>query len=142
MNLENVTREDWTVGGIALALLITLVGFPWFSATIGPFTATTTATGSPDGWLGLLAVLALIALIADLAIERFSPSSSLPEIGGSRAATRFVLAAAAAGFLVLKFLFHIDFTGIVSFAWGFYLAVLLSGALLFFSLQARNATAR
>jgi hypothetical protein len=142
MNLENVTREDWTVGGIALALLITLVGFPWFSASIGPFTATSTATGSPDGWLGFLAVLALIALIADLAIERFSPSTNLPEIGGSRAATRFVLAAGAAAVLLLKFLFHIDFTGIVSFAWGFYLAVLLSAALLFFSLQARNGATR
>ena len=139
MNLEKVTREDWTVGGLAFGLVITLVGFPWFSASYGPFTATSAATGAPDGWLGLLAVLALLALIADLAIERFSPATSLPEIGGSRAATRFVLAAVAAGLLLLKFLFHIDFTGIVTFAWGFYLAVILSGALLFFSLQARNA---
>ena len=139
MNLENVTRDDWTLGGIALLLLIELAALPWFSASAGPFSVNFTATDAPDGWLGVLAVLAAIAVIVDLGIERLSPSTQLPAIGGSRANTRFIFAAVAAGLLALKFLFHIDFSGIVTFAWGFYAAVVLSVALVFFALKARSA---
>ena len=69
MKLENVSRDDWILAGVALLLLITLVALPWFSISVGPFTVTSTATGSPDGWLGILGVLALAALIADLAVR-------------------------------------------------------------------------
>jgi hypothetical protein len=134
--LESVSREDWTIGGVALLLVITLLFLPWFSVSIGPFTVSTTATGDPDGWLGILAVLTAVALIADLAVERFSPSTELPVMMGSRAGTRFLLAAITAGFVALKFLFHVHFS---YFAFGFYAAVILSGALVFFAMQARNA---
>jgi hypothetical protein len=98
---------------------------------------TSTATGAPDGWLGILAMIALIALIADLAVERLSPQTQLPEIGGSRAATRFILAAAAAGFLVLKFIFHINHFSDLGF--GFWVALVLSGGLVYTAMQARMA---
>ena len=137
MKLENVSREDWILGGVALLLLITLVALPWFSISVGPFTVTSTATGSPDGWLGILGVLALAALIADLAVERLSPQTAVPCIGGSRGQTRFVLALVATLFVALKFLFHIHFS---YFGWGFYVAVVLTIALVWLAHQARSAT--
>ena len=40
-------------------------------------------------------------------IEQVSPQTAVPAIGGSRTATRFVLALAAGLFMGLKFLFHL-----------------------------------
>ena len=103
MNLDNVSRDDWIVGGLALLLAIDLLFFPWFhvSVSVGPVSvsADSSATGSPDGWLGVLAVLASLAILVDLAIERLSPQTSIPAISGSRTMTRFVLAVAAAFFM-------------------------------------------
>jgi hypothetical protein len=56
---------------------------------------TSTGTGSPDGWLGILGVLASLALLADLALERFSSAAQLPTVGGNRATTRVALAVVA-----------------------------------------------
>ena len=84
MNVENVSRDDWILGGVGLLLVIDLLFLPWFSISIGPLTATSAATGAPDGWLGVLAVLAALAVIADLAIERLSPQTHLPAIADSR----------------------------------------------------------
>jgi hypothetical protein len=140
VNLDNVSRDDWIVGGVTLLLVIDLLFFPWFhvSASVGPITvsADSSATGSPDGWLGVLAVLASLAVLVDLAIERLSPDTPVPAISGSRTTTRLVLAALAAFFMALKFLFHIHFS---YFGWGFYVAVVLIVALVYFTLQARNA---
>jgi hypothetical protein len=136
MSIDNIRRDDWILGGLAVLLVIALVALPWFDFSIGPFSATTTATGAPDGWLGILALIACLALIADLAVDRMSPQTELPAIGGSRTMTRFVLAAAAAGFVALKFLFHIHFS---YFGFGFYVCVVLAAGLLYFALQARNA---
>jgi len=91
MKVEDLSRGDWIFGGIGLLLVLDLLLLPWFSIDVGPFTLTSTATGSPDGWLGVLAVLAALAVIADLAIERLSPQTQLPTIGNSRTQTRFVL---------------------------------------------------
>jgi hypothetical protein len=137
MKFDNVSRDDWVLAGVALLLLITLVALPWFSISVGPFTVTSTATGSPDGWLGILGVLALAALIADLAFEHLSPQTTVPSLGGSRGQTRFVLALAAALFVALKFLFHIHFS---YFGWGFYVAVVLTIALVWLAHQARSST--
>ncbi len=136
MNLENIRRDDWTLGGLALLLLIDLFAFPWFSFGIGPLSFSFTATDAPDGWTAILAVIALIALIADLALERLSPQTTVPSIGGSRIMTRLALAGVAAFFIALKFLLHIHFS---YFDWGFYLAVILTVALLYFADQARRA---
>jgi uncharacterized membrane protein len=127
------------LAGLALLLLISLLFLPWFSVTvsIGPVSAsaTATATDAPDGWLGILAVLSAIALIADLGIERLSPGTALPNIGGSRTMTRFVLACVTALFVALKFLFHIHFS---YFGFGFYASVVLTAGLVWVALQARN----
>lgn len=134
MNLNDVSRDDWILGGVALLLLIDLLFLPWFS--VGGFTLT--ATSNFDGWTAVLSVIACLALIADLAVERLSPGTALPNIGGSRAQTRFVLACIAAGFVALKFLLHIHFSW---FGFGFWAAIVLAVALVYLALQARNAGA-
>ena len=133
MNVDNVSRDDWIVGGVALLLVIDLLFLPWFSF---PF-IDLSATSAPDGWLGILAMLAALAVVVDLAVERFSPQTHVPSIGGSRESTRLILAVAAAAFLGLKFLFQIHFS---SFGFGFYLAVVLIVALVYFTMQAQNGS--
>jgi hypothetical protein len=134
VNLDNVSRDDWIVGGLALLLALALLLFPWFDISIGPFSQSFSATSSPDGWLGILGVLASLAVVADLAVERLSPETQLPAIGGSRTNTRFILVVAAAGFTALKFLFHIHFS---YFGWGFYITVIIAAALVYVAMQAR-----
>jgi len=138
VNLENVTREDWIVGGLALLLAICLIVLPWFdiSVTVGAFSASASysATSTPDGWLGILAFIAALAIVADLALERLSPQTQIPAIGGSRTNTRFVLALVTAAFVILKFLFHIHFS---LFGWGFYVDIILTAALVWVAYQAR-----
>lgn len=141
MNVDKVSREDWIIGALAVLLIIDLVFLPWFDSGVsGPIcsvvTCSVTATGDPDGWLGVLAVLTLILLIVDLAVDRFSPQTTLPAINGSRTHTRFVLACAAAVFLALKFLFNIHFS---IFGFGFWAAVVLTIPLVYVTLQARNS---
>ncbi len=141
MNLDNVARDEMIVGGLAILLAICLLFLPWFdiSVSVGAFSASATfsATGDPDGWLGILALLACLAIVADLAVEKLSPQTQIPAIGGSRPNTRFVLAAIAAGFVVLKFLFHIHFD---LFGWGFYVTVIVTAALVYFALMGRSAS--
>ncbi len=134
MKVDNVTREEQIVGGLALLLLLDLLILPWFS----PTGISLTGTDSPDSLLGLLSVIALLLLIADLAVERFSPQIQVPALGGSRAATRFVLAAAAAGFMALKFLLQLSHFSDLGF--GFWLGALLAGALVYFAMQARSGS--
>jgi hypothetical protein len=142
MNLENIRRDDWILAAVAIVLIITLFAFPWFSITgnIGLLSVTFTATGTdgPDGWTAILAVIALLMLVADIGVERLAPDVTVPAIGDSRATTRFVLACVAAGFIALKFLLHIHFS---LFGWGFYLAVILTIALVYLAAQARRAPA-
>jgi hypothetical protein len=140
MNLDNIRRDDWIVGGLALVLAIDLLFFPWFSVSVSigslSVSASSTASGSPDGWLGVLAALAALAVVVDLALERLSPQTQVPSISGSRTTTRFVLAVVAGGLMALKFLFHIHFS---LFGWGFYLGVVLVVALVYVARQARVA---
>jgi hypothetical protein len=136
MNIENVSRDDWIFGGVGLLLVIDLLFLPWFSISIGPFSATFAATGAPDGWLGVLAVLAALAVIADLAIERLSPQTHLPAISDSRTVTRFVLGCVAAAFVGLKFLFHVHFS---LFGLGFWAAIVLTSAFVYLASRARHA---
>jgi hypothetical protein len=141
MDVSKFTREDLILAGVALLLAIDLLFLPWFdvSVSFGAFhvSATSTATGAPDGWLGVLAVLTLVALVADLAIDRLGNGSvEVPAIGSSRATTRLVLAVVAAGFVVLKFLFHIHFS---LFGIGFWAAVVLTAALVVVAARARDA---
>jgi hypothetical protein len=142
VNLDNVSRDDWIVGGLALLLAIDLLFFPWFSVgggSVGGVSVPSfdfSGTDDPDGWLGILAVLASLLVVVDLAIERLSPQTEIPAISGSRTMTRFVLAVAAAVFMALKFVFNIHFS---DFGWGFYLGVILVAALVYYNVQARQA---
>lgn len=136
MNVDNVSRDDWILGGLALLLIIDLLLLPWFSISVGPFSTSLTATDAPDGWAGILAVLVALAFIADLAVERFSPQTTVPMIGGSRTDTRFILACVVALFVLIKFLLQIHFS---EFGFGFWLGVVLTVAFVYFAIQARNA---
>lgn len=130
MDLSKFSRDDWILAGLALLLAIDLLFLPWFDYSIGfgPFThsITLSATDTPDGWLGVLGLLAALAVIADLTVDRLG-ATNLPSIGGSRAGTRLVLAAAAALFLALKFILHVHFS---LFGFGFWAAVVLTVGLL------------
>jgi hypothetical protein len=143
MSLDNVSRDDWIVGGLALLLAIDVLFLPWFSISVGvgAFSASfsSTATGAPDGWLGILALIAVIALLADLGIERLSPQTTLPMLGGSRTMTRFILAGAGGAFLLLKFIFHINHFSDLGF--GFWAAVVLTGGLVFSTMRASQGQA-
>jgi hypothetical protein len=131
--MSDYSRDDWIVAGLALLLAIDLLFLPWFSISVLGFgTVTSTATGAPDGWLGVLAVITSIALIVDLVIERSSPGTALPNVGGSRTATRLALAGLTALFVVLKFLFHIHFS---LFGFGFWAAIVLTAALVVATLR-------
>jgi hypothetical protein len=139
MDVSKFSRDELILAGVALLLVIDLLFLPWFDVTIGigafKVTATSSATGSPDAWLGVLAVLAALALMAYIALDRLS-SVELPAVNGSRGTTRLVLAATAAAFVALKFLFHIHFD---LFGIGFWGAVVLSAALVVIAARARDA---
>ncbi len=128
MKTSDFKRDDWLVIGLALVLAIDLIALPWLSFSFGPISATAAATSAPDGFLGILAFLLALAVGADLVIERASPQTTLPNIGGSRTTTRWWLTVVAAVLVALKFLFHIHFS---YFGFGFYLAVILTAGLLF-----------
>jgi hypothetical protein len=128
MKTSDFKRDDWIVIGLALVLAIDLIALPWLSYSFGPISATAAATSAPDGFLGILAFLLALAVGLDLVVERASPQTTLPNIGGSRTTTRWWLTVAAAVLVALKFLFHIHFS---YFGFGFYLAVILTAGLLF-----------
>jgi hypothetical protein len=77
-------------------------------------------------------MLASVAVLADVLVERLSPQTALPNIGGSRTATRFTLATVAAGFVALKFLLHVHFS---LFGFGFWAGIVLAAALVFATLR-------
>jgi hypothetical protein len=125
MQLDKLSKDDYIVGGATLLLLIDLLFLPWISVSFGPFTASSSGTGSPDGWAGVLAVLVSVALLVDLLVERFSPQVTVPNLGGGREATRFRLAVAIAVCLVLKLIFHVSST--FNYAgFGFWVAIVLT----------------
>lgn len=134
MNLENVTREDWIVGGLALLLAIILLFFPWYSVSVGPFSVDESATSSPYAIWGVLALITSLAVVADNALERLSPQTELPAIGGSRAMTRLALVGATVVLLVIKFLAHIG-----DFGWGFFVAVVVLAALAYVAYMQNSA---
>jgi hypothetical protein len=145
LHLERISREDWIVIAVAGLLVLDLLVLPWFSfgATINVGSATVsiggslTAVDAPDAWLGVLALLSCAFLIADVGFERLSPQTRLPSLAEDRKTTRFVLACVAAGLIALKFVFHLGRFG--ELALGFWLAVLLVGALVALTRRVRQA---
>src|ERR1700722_2045616 len=104
MKTSDFKRDDWLVIGIALLLAIDLIALPWFSVGSGLYSVSVAATSGPDGIFGILAFLLVLVVGAYLVIERASPQTALPNIGGSRTLTRWWLTVAAAVFVVLKFI--------------------------------------
>jgi hypothetical protein len=135
VKLDKLSRVEVQITGAAVVLVISLLAFPWFSISAGPFTADLSGTSSPDGWLGVLGVLFAVATVADLLIERYSPQTGIPPLGGSREMTRFILACAAAACVALKFIVHIHFN---YFGWGFYVTAVVAAALVYSTLEARR----
>jgi len=139
VDLDKFTREELLLALVALLLAIDLLFLPWFDISIGfgglSLSVTSTATGSPNGWLGVLGVLAALAVVADLALERLA-SARLPMLGASRAYTRVALAVSAAACVAVKFLLH------VHFGWygaGFWFAAGLAAALVTLATRIRDA---
>jgi hypothetical protein len=132
MNTSDLKRDDWLVLGVALVLAIDLIVLPWFTFSAGYLSYhvsySASGTSAPDGWAGVLAFLLVLAVGIDLAIERFSPKTTLPNVGGSRTMTRFWGSVAAAVFVALKFITNVHFS---YFGFGFYLAVVLTVGLVF-----------
>jgi hypothetical protein len=143
---ENVHRDDWILAGLALLLVLDLLLLAWFSFSasfsLGRTSVTVggslTATDSPDGWLGVLAVIAGILLVLDVLVEQVSPQTAVPAIGGSRTATRLVLALAAGLFMALKFLFHLGHFSNLGI--GFWVGAVIVIALIYFAFRSRTAT--
>jgi hypothetical protein len=133
MDLSEFTRDELILGGVAALLAIDLLFLPWFEVSVGlgsiTLSASSTATGSPDGWLGVLGVLAALALIADLALDRLS-NAQLPVVGGTRGSTRLVLAITAAACVAVKFLLNVHFE---EFGLGFWGAAVLALVLVVFA---------
>ena len=80
MRTDALSREDWLVGGLALLLAIDLLFLPWFSYSVGIYSASTTRhwlvlTAGP----AILAVLASLAVVGDLLVERLSPQTTHAE---------------------------------------------------------------
>jgi hypothetical protein len=139
MDLSRFTRQELILAGVAILLVFDLLFLPWFEVSIGlgalELTASSTGTGAPDGWLGVLAVLASLAIVVDLVVDRMT-EAQLPAVGGSRAMTRLCLAIGAAACVALKFLLNVHFN---LFGFGFWAAVVLAAALVVFANRARDA---
>jgi hypothetical protein len=118
--LDRLSREDWMVGGGGILLLIGLLAFPWFSVSVGGFTATAAATSSSGGIWAILALLVLIAVLADFALARFSPATQIPTTQFGREMTRAAAVGVVALLMVIKLISH---TG--NFGWGFFVDVIL-----------------
>jgi hypothetical protein len=131
MSSDQVSQDELIVGGLAALLIFDLLFLTWSSITVGShaqsISLSSTATGSPDGWLGVLGLLAAIALLVDVILTNISPSTQLPALKGSRAATQAALALTATGLLAFKFLLHLGSAG----GFGFWVAVLLCGGLVY-----------
>jgi hypothetical protein len=120
------------VGGLALLLLIVVLFLPWWTrspaASGGVVSENRPAVQAPYAWPAILAALALVLVLVDIGMQRMF--WEMPTIGGSRRSTRFVVAAIAAAFLVLKLLLHPSNLG-----WGFVLAIIVAAVLLYAALQ-------
>jgi hypothetical protein len=120
VDLSKLSREDGMVGGGGILLVIGLLAFPWFSVSVGGFTATAVATSSTGGIWAVLALIVLIALLADLFLARFSPATQVPTTQLGREMTRAAAVALVALLMLIKLISH---TG--NYGWGFFVDIIL-----------------
>lgn len=112
MDWKKLTRLDRMLVVVGILLVIDLLALPWVDVSAGPFSVTSTGTGSPDGFLGVLALLLALAIVASVVLERLTtiqlPSLPITFAGKpiGRDGTPFLLALVALGLVVLKFVLH------------------------------------
>lgn len=105
---DKFTKLDWWVMVTALLLVVDLAALPWVDVSVGPLSYTRPATGSPDGFFGIVALLAALAVVADVALARLAPSVKVAAIENfGRTKARLVTSAGALTLLVIKFLLHL-----------------------------------
>ena len=67
MDLSKFSRDELILAGVAILLALDLLFLPWFEVSIGlgslELSASSTGTGAPDGWLGVLRVLAGVLVV-------------------------------------------------------------------------------
>ncbi|HEY5389984.1 MAG TPA: hypothetical protein VIJ83_05460 [Solirubrobacteraceae bacterium] len=118
--LAKLSREDRVLAAAAIALVIGLLVFPWYSVTVAGVGVSGPATSAPDGFWAVLALLIILAVVADLALVRFSPATAIPTTKFGRDRTRVVGVALAALCLLIKLLAQTSFL-----AWGFWVNTIL-----------------
>lgn len=107
MDTKKLSKLDWWVVGAAAALVIDLAALPWIDVSIGPISYTSSGTGSPDGFLGVVALLAALGVVADVLLARLMPSVRIAALEGfGRTKSRLVGSAAILALLLLKFVLH------------------------------------
>ncbi len=121
MDFSKLSREDLMVLAGGILLFISLIAFPWYSYSAFGFSVDRSALESPYAVWGILAMIVTIAIVADLALERFSPATTLPTTQLGRAMTRVGLCGLLLVLLFIKFIAHVG-----DFGWGFFIDVILA----------------
>lgn len=147
MDLSRLSSADKVILGAALALFITLF-LPWFSVDVGG--GVVDASGSASGFdaggflFAIVPLLIAIVMAAQIAIDRFSPGTTLPNPPVPWGQVHLILGAIALALIVLKFLIGED-AGVgdaagvdVSRSWGIFLSILAAAALTFGGFQKRG----
>jgi hypothetical protein len=118
--LAKLSREDRVLAAAAIALVIGLLVFPWYSVTVAGVGVSGPATSAPDGFWAVLALLVILAVVADLLLVRLSPATAVSTTKLGRDRTRVVGVALAAICLLVKLLAQTSFL-----AWGFWVNAIL-----------------
>ncbi|MHB8431501.1 MAG: hypothetical protein ACYDDZ_13425 [Acidimicrobiales bacterium] len=135
--LGKFSRRDLLVGGAALLFAIDLLFLPWVdvSATVPTingvsfpsYSFTSSGTGAPDGFLGILAVLLALVVVGDLLLERLT-AVALPALPVSRQMARTAAAGGAFLLVLLKFVLHLHPSYLGFGCWlGIVLGILMAG---------------
>jgi hypothetical protein len=109
------------VGGGGILLCLFLLILPFHHESVGPYSASQSATGAPDSIWGVLALIVFLVVVVDLALERFSPSTQIPTSQLGRTMTRAAVAGLGLLLIAIKFISHTSYLG-----WGFFVDVILA----------------
>ena len=142
MDFSKLSLGDKIVGGTSIVLLIDLLFLPWHSATISygvlgssfSHTYTAGATGSPNGFLGILALLLTIAIVGTAVVRKLT-TSKLPDLPIAWGLATFYGAIAVAALLLLKLILKTQYLG-----YGSYLAIVLAGGLTYGAFLGKGET--